>query len=80
MTDTPTPLTDARERETERTANSLLGAKRHAHYGWKHARALERRLHELERAIEISIDRMEGCGGALTGLRAALAQAAREGK
>lgn len=42
-----TPRTDAKERETRE-----LAAPTHAHYGWKHARALERELAAANEARE----------------------------
>ena len=43
-----TPRTDAKESETEDG-----GMERHAYYGWKFARTLERELAEKDREIEM---------------------------
>lgn len=55
MTDTApseTPLTDAKERESEGCCTSFDGARRHAHYGWKHARSLERSLAQAQADLD----------------------------
>jgi hypothetical protein len=47
-----TPRTDAKERESESFCTSFDGAKRHAHYGWKFARQLERELLSKTKELE----------------------------
>jgi len=48
-----TQRTDAREKDSQK-----CDAKKHAYYGWKHARKLERELAEAKATFEQTVERL----------------------